>query len=55
MKHIRQWKISYLSELMEDVTDYSWPNAIAAHAILLCDMECGALHCGQTERIDRIC
>ena len=35
--------ISYLGDLMEDVTEFSWQGAKAAHAILLCEMERGSL------------
>ena len=39
---------------MEDDTDFSWANAEAAHAVLLCEMERGSLEWIQTDRIDRI-
>ena len=35
--------VSYLSDLMEDATDFSWQGAKAAHAVLLCEMERGHL------------
>ena len=35
--------ISYLGDLMEDATDFSWQGAKAAHAVLLCEMERGSL------------
>ena len=44
--------ISYMADLMEDATDFS--GAKAAHAVLLCDMERGALQWEHTDRIDRI-
>ena len=47
--------ISYMADLMEDATDFSWQGAKAAHAVLLCDMERGALQWDHTDRIDRIC
>ena len=47
-KYIR---VSYLSDLMEDATDFSWQGAKAVHAVLLCEMELGCL---QEEDIDRI-
>ena len=31
----------YLADIMSDATDFSWQNAKAAHAVLLCDMERG--------------
>ena len=31
----------YLTDIMSDATDFSWQNAKAAHAVLLCDMERG--------------
>ena len=46
--------ISYMADLMEDATDFSWQGAKAAHAVLLCDMERGALQWDNTDRIDRI-
>ena len=33
--------ISYMADLMEDATDFSWQGAKAAHTVLLCDMERG--------------
>ena len=35
--------VSYLSDLMEDATDFSWQSTKAAHAVLLCEMERGSL------------
>ena len=46
--------ISYLGDLMEDATDFSWQGAKAAHAVLLCEMERGSLRWEDTERIDRV-
>ena len=46
--------ISYLGDLMEDATDFSWQGAKAAHAVLLCEMERGSLSWEDTERIDRV-
>ena len=46
--------ISYFGDLMEDVTDFSWQGAKAAHAVLLCEMERGSIRWGDTERIDRV-
>ena len=51
---IKASMVRYLGELMEDATDFSWSNAKAAHAVLLCDMERGILNWGDTEKIDRI-
>ena len=31
----------YLSELMEDTTDFAWTDAKAAHAVVLCEIERG--------------
>ena len=50
----RDIMISYLSDLMEDATDFSWQGAKAAHAVLLCEMERGSLHWEDSDRIDRI-
>ena len=46
--------VSYLSDLMEDATDFSWQGAKAAHAVLLCEMERGSLQWEDLDRIDRI-
>ena len=46
--------ISYLGDLMEDATDFSWQGAKAAHAVLLCEMERGSLSWEDTDRIDRV-
>ena len=45
--------ISYLGDLMEDTTDFSWQGAKAAHAILLCEMERGSLSWEDTDRVRR--
>ena len=50
----RDIMISYLSDLMEDATDFSWQGAKAAHAVLLCEMERGSLHWEDSDCIDRI-
>ena len=39
---------------MSDATDFSWQNAKAAHAVLLCDMERGTVSWKETSKIDRI-
>ena len=39
----REVMISYLSDIMEDATDFSWSSAKASHAVLLCEMERGCL------------
>ena len=50
--------VRYLSDLMEDATDFSWLSAKVAHAILLLPYSYvtwrGILHWGDTEKIDRI-
>ena len=46
--------ITYLDDLMEDATDFSWQGAKAAHAVLLCEMERGSLTWEDTDRIDRV-
>ena len=46
--------ISYMADFMEDATDFSWQRAKAAHTVLLCDMERGALQWDHTVRIERI-
>ena len=40
---IKHTMVSYLSDLIEDATDFSWQSAKAAHAVLLCEMERGSL------------
>ena len=44
----------YLADIMSDATDFSWQNAKAAHAVLLCDMERGAVSWQETSKIDRV-
>ena len=46
--------VSYLSDLMEDATDFTWQGAKAAHAVLMCEMQRGSLKWEDTDRIDRI-
>ena len=50
----RENMLNYLSDLMEDATDFSWQGAKASHAVLLCDMERGAVTWDDMCRIDRI-
>ena len=46
--------LSYLCDLMEDANDFTWANAKASHAVLLCEMERGGVTWSDTSRIDRI-
>ena len=46
--------LQYLADIMANATDFSWQNAKAAHAVLLCDMERGAVTCYNSNKIDRI-
>ena len=46
--------LAYLGDLMEDATDFTWANAKAAHAVLLCEMERGVLKWADTSLIERI-
>ena len=50
----RDIMVSYLSDLMEDATDFTWQGAKAAHAVLLCEMERGSLQWEDSDRIDRV-
>ena len=50
----RECMLQYLGDLMEDATDFSWQNAKASHAVLLCEMERGRVTWGDMTRIDRI-
>ena len=50
----RKCMLNYLSDLMEDANDFSWSNAKASHAVLMCEMERGAVNWCDTTRIDRI-
>ena len=50
----RDKMLAYLGDLMEDATDFTWANAKAAHAVLLCEMESGVLTWADTSRIERI-
>ena len=46
--------LQYLTDIMSDATDFLWQNAKAAHAVLLCDMERGAVTWDNSDKIDRI-
>ena len=50
----REKMLHYLAELMEDANDFSWANAKASHAVLMCEMERGVVDWSDTTRIDRI-
>ena len=50
----RENMLHYLSDLMEDANDFNWHGAKAAHAVLMCDMERGAVTWDDTARIDRV-
>ena len=51
---IREQMLWYMSDLMEDATDFTWASAKAAYAVLLCEMERGTVCWSDTSRIDRI-
>ena len=46
--------LSCMSDLMEDVIDFSWTNSNTAYTILLCEMEKGTVCWTYTDCIDRI-
>ena len=46
--------LSYFADLMEDATDFSWANAKAANAVILCEMERGRLTWEDSDRLDRL-
>ena len=50
----REKMLNYLADLMEDANDFSWANAKASHAVLMCEMERGVVGWSDTTRIDRI-
>ena len=50
----RESMITYMADLMEDATDFSWQGAKAAHAVLCCELERGTVTWDDTVRIDRI-
>ena len=50
----REAMVAYMSDLMEDTTDFSWQGAKAAHAVMLCEMERGVLSWENSDRINRI-
>ena len=50
----RDLMLDYLGNLMEDVSDFSWDSAKAAHAILLTNMEADRVTWPETEKIDRL-
>ena len=49
----RECMINYMSDLMEDVTDFNWQNAKAAHAVLCCEFERGTVSWEDIDRIRR--
>ena len=51
---IREKMLSYFADLMEDATDFSWANAKAANAVILCEMERGRLTWEDSDRLDRL-
>ena len=51
---IKNIMVSYLSDLMEDATDFSWQGAKAGHAVLLCEMQQGSLQWEDMDHIDQI-
>ena len=53
-QNVREKMLSYLCDLLEDANDFSWASAKASHAVLLCEMERGAVDWSNTPRIDRI-
>ena len=44
----------HLDDFMEDASDFSWMNAKAAHAGILCKIERGLLDWNDTNRLDRL-
>ena len=51
---IREKMLMYFADLMEDATDFSWSNAKAANAVILCEMERGRLTWKDSDRLDRL-
>ena len=51
---IREKMLMYFADLMEDATDFSWSNAKAANAVILCEMERGRLTWEDSDRLDRL-
>ena len=48
----RERMLYYLSDLMENASDFSWANAKPSHSVLLCEMEHGSVSWSNTSRID---
>ena len=46
--------LNYLSDFIEDANDFSLHGAKEAHAVLMCDMERGAVTWDDTASIDRV-
>ena len=44
--------VACLGDLMGDITDFSWQVAKVAHAVWLCNMECGSLTWKNEDRIE---
>ena len=53
-EHKREQMITYMSELMEDATDFGWQGAKAAHAVLCFELERGTVSWDDSVRIERI-
>ena len=54
-RECRYEMISYMSDLMEDATDFTWQGAKAKHTVMSCEMERGGvLTWEDTDHIDRI-
>ena len=46
--------ISYMSDLMEDSTDFFWQGAKVVHTVLCCELELGTVLWDDTDHIDCI-
>ena len=46
--------LDYVTDLMEDAQDFSWPSAKGAHALILCRMEEGKIKWLMSDKLDRL-
>ena len=52
----KDFMLNYVTNLLDDATDFSWASAKASHAVVLCRMEQREIQSwSQTYKIDRVC
>ena len=51
---VKNAMLDYVTDLMEDAQDFSWPSAKGAHALILCRMEEGKVNWSMSDKLDRL-